>query len=62
MLEKKIKLKRAMENLEPKNIVKDLFLDYDEAFKRLRNPSNEHYQEYKETYLSYVKYLERKVT
>lgn len=59
MLEQKLNLKWAMEKKEPKNRVKDFFRDYDEAYKRLRKPSDKHYKDYKELYFKFVEYMKR---
>lgn len=61
MLQKKLNLKKSIEKGEPKNVVKDLFLDYKEAFDRLRNPSAKHYQDYKNLYLTYVNYMDKEI-
>ncbi len=56
MLEQKLRLIKAMKDNEPKNRVKDFFREYDEAFKRLRNPSSKHEKDYVELYLKYANY------
>lgn len=60
MLTKKLNLKWALEKNLPKDRVKDFFLDYDEAYKRMRNPSEKHYQDYKNLFFEYDKYMKRK--
>lgn len=56
MLEKKIKLIKAMDQHKDKREVKELFRDYDEAYKRLRKPSAHHEKDYVALYLRYANY------
>lgn len=60
MRDKGKNLEWAMKKNLPKNRVKDFFLDLDEAYKRLRNPSEIVYQEYKDLYFKYLEYMNRK--
>lgn len=60
MLEKKNKLEYAIEMKNSKAKVKDLFLDYEEAYKRLRNPTNEQTRDYRDTYFLYVEHMSKR--
>ena len=59
MLEQKLNLKWAMDKKLSKIEVKEFFISYDEAYKRLRNPSEKHYQEYKNLYFKYLEYMNK---
>jgi len=61
MLEKKIKFKKSVEENKPKSEVKELFLDYEAAYKRLRNPSNEHINGFRDMYFLYTDYMSKKM-
>lgn len=60
MLEKKLKLRKAMRNLEPKEVVKSYYNEYELAYKRLTKPSEKHKQDYRTLYFDYLEYMNRK--
>jgi hypothetical protein len=60
MLEEKIFFKKAIENKEPKHIVKQLFDEYETSYKKLHKPSEEHVKNHITLYFVYQDYMNRR--
>ena len=61
MLEiKKYALEHAVEYFYPRQVVKDLFKEYENSFKFLRNPTQEQIEEYREILGLYTNYTNRR--
>lgn len=59
-IKKKNKLEHSIEFLYPRVTVKELFKDFEEEYKRLRNLTNQDIEEYKEALLLYTKYMNKR--
>ena len=60
MLEQKLRLKKAMETLQPKCRVYEFYQEYDEAYQRLHKPSEKHNKDYVDLYFAFLDYMNRK--
>jgi hypothetical protein len=54
---KKENLEKSIRYEYSKPIVKDLFKDFEEEFKRLRNPTNSQIEEYRQALIDYSNYM-----
>jgi hypothetical protein len=57
---KKNKLEYAIEKEYSIKLVKELFDDYKLEYKRIRNPSNQETEEYRDLYFKYMSYCNRR--
>ena len=60
-MNKKETLENAIEYEYSKSIVKDFFKEYEDEYKRLRNPSKEQTEEYRDTYFNYLDYMSKRL-
>lgn len=60
MLEQKIRLKHALEKGDSRENVQRYFEAYEEAFRRLHNPSPKHKQAYQELSYQYSEYMNQR--
>lgn len=60
VMTKKTKLEEALENEYPLKVEKELFLDFKNEYRRLRNPSNEQTEEFRDLYFKHMQYCNRR--